>query len=213
MLPLTVSVLKVWLAERAGVGSDPLFPTICIGDRAEACLEAFASRERVPFGEALRRCDEVQGMAPRSAKAVREFADLMDELRALVIGNMPPAEVLDAVLDRTGYLTELAESSDPQDESRVKNLSELVGVAREFEERVPDGGVLADAVQQWAFCSMRGSPGARAYHQALRARNIGHQAAIRQLANRQVGILHGCLKHRTVYDEQKAWPPHATAAA
>jgi len=165
-----------------------------IGDRAEACLEAFASRERVPFGEALRRCDEVQGMAPRSAKAVREFADLMDELRALVIGNMPPAEVLEAVLDRTGYLTELAESSDPQDESRVENLSELVGVAREFEERVPDGGVLADAVQQWAFCSMRGSPGARAYYQALRARNIGHQAAIRQLANRQVGILHGCLK-------------------
>ncbi len=112
-----------------------------IGDRAEACLEAFASRERVPFGEALRRCDEVQGMAPRSAKAVREFADLMDELRALVVGNMPPAEVLEAVLDRTGYLTELAESSDPQDESRVENLSELVGVAREFEERVPDGGV------------------------------------------------------------------------
>ena len=112
-----------------------------IGDRAEACLEAFASRERVPFGEALRRCDEVQGMAPRSARSVREFADLMDELRALVAGNMPPAEVLEAVLDRTGYLTELAESTDPQDESRVENLSELVGVAREFEERVPEGGV------------------------------------------------------------------------
>ncbi|MCW2679410.1 MAG: ATP-dependent helicase PcrA [Frankiales bacterium] len=112
-----------------------------IGDRAEACLEAFASRERVPFAEALRRCDEVGGMATRSAKAVREFADLMDELRALVAGNMPPAEVIEAVLDRTGYLTELAQSTDPQDESRVENLSELVGVAREFSERVPDGGV------------------------------------------------------------------------
>lgn len=72
---------------------------------------------------------------------------------------------------------------------------------------------LADAVQQWAFSSMRGSPGARAYYLSLRARKIGHQAAIRQLANRQVGILHGCLKHRTLYDEQKAWPHHATAAA
>ena len=72
---------------------------------------------------------------------------------------------------------------------------------------------LADAVQQWAFCSMRGSPGARAYYLSLRARNIGHQAALRQLANRQVGILHGCLKHRTPYSEQKAWPQHATAAA
>ena len=54
---------------------------------------------------------------------------------------MPPAEVLEAVLDRSGYLKELSESTDPQDESRIENLSELVGVAREFEERVPDGGL------------------------------------------------------------------------
>ena len=114
-----------------------------IGDRAEACLEAFSSRERVPFAEALRRCDEVLGMAPRSAKAVREFADLMDELRELVAGNMPPAEVLEAVFDRTGLLAELVASTDPQDESRVENLAELVGVAREFNERVPEGGVAA----------------------------------------------------------------------
>jgi DNA helicase-2/ATP-dependent DNA helicase PcrA len=112
-----------------------------IGDRAEACIEAFASRERITFAAALQRCDEVPGMAARSAKNVQEFANLMDELRALVEGKMPPAEVLEAVLDRTGYLKELTESVDPQDESRVENLSELVGVAREFEERVPDGGV------------------------------------------------------------------------
>jgi DNA helicase-2/ATP-dependent DNA helicase PcrA len=112
-----------------------------IGDRAEACIEAFASRERIGFAAAVRRCDEVPGMAARSAKAVTEFADLMDELRALVEGNMPPAEVLEALLDRTGYLAELAASTDPQDESRVENLAELVGVAREFSERVPDGGV------------------------------------------------------------------------
>ncbi len=112
-----------------------------IGDKAEACLTSFAERERIGFGDALRRCDEVTTLAPRSAKAVREFADLMDELRTLVQGGMPPAEVLEAVLDRTGYLAELAASSDPQDESRVENLSELVGVAREFNERVPEGGV------------------------------------------------------------------------
>jgi DNA helicase-2/ATP-dependent DNA helicase PcrA len=112
-----------------------------IGDRAEACIEAFASRERIGFAAAVRRCDEVPGLVPRSAKAVTDFADLMDELRALVEGNMPPAEVLEAVLDRTGYVAELAASTDPQDESRVENLAELVGVAREFSERVPDGGV------------------------------------------------------------------------
>jgi len=112
-----------------------------IGDRAQACLEAFASRERIPYAQALVRCEEVPGMAPRSAKAVADFAALMDELRTLVDGGMPPAEVTEAVLDRTGYLSELAASVDPQDESRVENLAELVGVAREFSERVPDGGV------------------------------------------------------------------------
>jgi DNA helicase II / ATP-dependent DNA helicase PcrA len=114
-----------------------------IGDRAEACLEAFAARERIGFADALTRCGEVPGMAARSARAVREFADLLDELRALVEGGMPPAEVLEAVLDRTGYLAELAASPDPQDESRVENLAELVGVAREFNERFPDGDVAA----------------------------------------------------------------------
>ncbi|HEV7680052.1 MAG TPA: transposase, partial [Candidatus Dormibacteraeota bacterium] len=64
---------------------------------------------------------------------------------------------------------------------------------------------LGDAVHQWAFCSMRGSPGARAYYDALRKRGIGHQAALRQLGNRLVGILHGCLKTNTSYNEATAW--------
>ena len=72
---------------------------------------------------------------------------------------------------------------------------------------------LGDAVHQWAFCSLRGSPGATAYYQALRSRNIGHQAALRQLANRLVGILHGCLRHHTHYDEHTAWAHRTTAAA
>ncbi len=72
---------------------------------------------------------------------------------------------------------------------------------------------LADALQQWAFASMRRSPGARAYYDALRERKIGHQAALRQLANRHVGILHGCLKTRTLYNENTAWPTRNTAAA
>ncbi len=59
---------------------------------------------------------------------------------------------------------------------------------------------------------MRGSPGARAYYQALRDRSIGHQAALRQLSNRLVGILHGCLKTRTPYDEHIAWNRQKTPA-
>ena len=72
---------------------------------------------------------------------------------------------------------------------------------------------LGDALQQWAFCSLRGSPGATAYYQQLRDRKIGHQAALRQLANRLVGILHGCLKTHTTYDEHTAWAHHSTTAA
>jgi Transposase IS116/IS110/IS902 family len=72
---------------------------------------------------------------------------------------------------------------------------------------------LGDAVHQWALGALRGSPGARAYYDAMRARNIGHHAALRQLGNRPVGILHGCLKTRTRYDENTAWAHHTTAAA
>jgi transposase len=72
---------------------------------------------------------------------------------------------------------------------------------------------LADALHQWAFCAMRGSPGARAYYQQLRDRGIGHQAALRQLGNRLVGILHGCLKTGTAYDEHTAWAHQTSAAA
>lgn len=56
-----------------------------------------------------------------------------------------------------------------------------------------------------AYAALSGSPGARAYYDELRDRHIGHHAALRQLANRLVGILHGCLKTATVYDEATAW--------
>jgi hypothetical protein len=67
---------------------------------------------------------------------------------------------------------------------------------------------LADALHQQAFCALRASPGARAYYDSLRARGAGHHAALRQLANRLVGILHGCLKTHTLYDETTAWAHH-----
>ena len=65
---------------------------------------------------------------------------------------------------------------------------------------------LTDALQSQALSALTGSPGARAYYDKLRARGLGHNAALRQLSNRLVGILHGCLKTRTRYDETTAWP-------
>ncbi|HZM74855.1 MAG TPA: IS110 family transposase [Candidatus Limnocylindrales bacterium] len=67
---------------------------------------------------------------------------------------------------------------------------------------------LVDAVGLQAFCALKASPGARAYYDRQRARGAGHRAALRQLGNRLVGILHGCLKTGTCYDENTAWAQH-----
>jgi hypothetical protein len=66
---------------------------------------------------------------------------------------------------------------------------------------------LADAIYLWAFASLTASPGARAFYDAHRAAGDGHHQALRALGNRLVGILHGCLKTATAYDEAKAWAP------
>jgi transposase len=72
---------------------------------------------------------------------------------------------------------------------------------------------LVDALMTQAFASLRNSPGARAYYDRQRARGLSYNAALRQLANRLVGILHGCLKTGTPYDEATAWSHHLTEAA
>ncbi|RYJ24956.1 ATP-dependent DNA helicase UvrD/PcrA [Streptomyces sp. L-9-10] len=105
-----------------------------IGDRAEAMIDALALRERITFPQALRRVDEAYGMAARSANAVKRFNTLMEELRTVVESGAGPATVLEAVLERTGYLAELQASTDPQDETRIENLQELAAVALEFEQ-------------------------------------------------------------------------------
>jgi transposase len=72
---------------------------------------------------------------------------------------------------------------------------------------------LYDAVDQWAFCALQSSPGARAFYDQHRAAGDLHHQALRALGNRLVGILHGCLRHHTHYDEYKAWAHRQPAAA
>ena len=71
---------------------------------------------------------------------------------------------------------------------------------------------LIDALTRQAFTALTTSPGARTYYDQLRALGLSHYTALRQLANRLVGILHGCLKSRTCYDEATAWPQHTAKA-
>lgn len=112
-----------------------------IGERAEAMIDALSQREKISFPQALRRVDEAYGMAARSTNAVKRFNALMEDLRTIVESGAGPATVLEAVLERTGYLAELQASTDPQDETRIENLQELAAVALEFEqERGEDSG-------------------------------------------------------------------------
>ena len=72
---------------------------------------------------------------------------------------------------------------------------------------------LADACYLWAFAALSTSPGARAFYDARRASGDTHNRALRALANRLVGILHGCLRHHTPYDEHTAWAHRTQLAA
>ncbi len=132
----TVSLRRVLNTPRRG-----------IGDRAQACLEVLAERERIPFGAAVARARQAPGINPRSLAAVEGFQALIDALRTLVEAGSGPATVLEAVYEETGLLRELQASSDPQDETRVENLRELEAVAREYEEANPEG-TLGDFLEQ-----------------------------------------------------------------
>ena len=71
---------------------------------------------------------------------------------------------------------------------------------------------LYDAIDQWAFCTLQQSPGCRHFYDQRRATGDLHHQALRALGNRLVGILHGCLKHQTTYDEHTAWAHRHTTA-
>jgi DNA helicase-2/ATP-dependent DNA helicase PcrA len=130
----TVSIRRILNTPRRG-----------IGDRAEACVEALSTRDRISFGAALRKAADAPGISTRAVNGINDFVALLDGLRELA-ETAPPEEVLEAALARTGYLAELEDSLDPQDAGRVENLQELVSVAREYTERAEaTAAALADA--------------------------------------------------------------------
>jgi DNA helicase-2/ATP-dependent DNA helicase PcrA len=115
-----------------------------IGDRAEACIAALAERERIPFIAALGRPEDAPAIATRSVTAIKGFTGLLEELRAVAErDDTGVADLLEAIVEKSGYLAELRASHDPQDETRIENLAELVAVAREFDETRAETGEVA----------------------------------------------------------------------
>ena len=137
-----------------------------IGDRAEACVAVYAENTGASFNDALQAAAEgrVPMLNTRSEKAIASFVQLLDSLRGGLDGEL--GDLVEAVLDRTGYRRELESSTDPQDLARLDNLNELVSVAHEFsidlanaqalreeegtpqDEDVPDTGVLAQFLER-----------------------------------------------------------------
>jgi DNA helicase-2/ATP-dependent DNA helicase PcrA len=140
-----------------------------IGDRAEACVAVYAENTGSSFADALDAAAEgkVPLLNSRSVKAIAGFVEMLDELRGRLDSSQGDlGELVEAVLDRTGYRPELESSNNPQDLARLDNLNELVSVAHEFatdlanaaaldessdlpeDEDVPDTGVLAEFLER-----------------------------------------------------------------
>lgn len=135
-----------------------------IGDRAEACVAVYAENTGASFNDALQAAAEgrVPMLNTRSEKAIASFVQMLDGLRAKLDDEL--GDLVEAVLERTGYRRELESSSDPQDLARLDNLNELVSVAHEFstdlanaqalaedepvDEDIPDTGVLAQFLER-----------------------------------------------------------------
>ncbi len=121
-----------------------------IGAQSESMVAAHAERHNISFGAALDDLDNVLGLGTRAIKNLTEFRDMLTAVRALAADAASPAEILDEILDASGYLATLRESSDPQDASRVENLAELHAVAQEFTDENP-GATLGDFLERVAL--------------------------------------------------------------
>jgi hypothetical protein len=196
---------------------------------ADARAEQIQAVLRAP---ALRQPAAVQAAyATIAATQIRLLITLADQISALEevlaqgFGRHPAAEIYTSLPGRGVILGArvLSEFGDDphryHDAKARKNYAGTSPITRASGRktvvlaRYARNRRLGDAIHQWAFCALTGSPGARAYYDTLRGRGIGHHAALRQLGNRLVGILHGCLKTRTPYDEATAWAHQQTAAA
>ncbi len=141
-----------------------------IGDRAEACVSVYAENTGSSFADALQAAAEgkVPMLNSRSEKAIAAFVELLDDLRGHLDEDL--GDLVEAVLERSGYRRELESSTDPQELARLDNLNELVSVAHEFstdqanaaalaaegnleDEDVPDTGVLAAFLERVSLVS------------------------------------------------------------
>ena len=106
-----------------------------IGDTSLDYVDQFANTCGISFWQGLLRCNEITSVPVRAAQAIGDFTSMISALIVLVEAKVKPSVIVEAALEQSGLLKELADSTDPQDEVRVENLKELVAVSMEYEER------------------------------------------------------------------------------
>lgn len=113
-----------------------------LGTRAEATLDAYASEHAISFWEAIEQLESNTQITARTANPLKKFRALMQELRVFAQEHdAKPSTIVSQVLSASGLLEELQRSNDPQDASRVDNLSQLQSVAAEYEQNTPDASL------------------------------------------------------------------------
>lgn len=179
-------------------------------------------------GEHLGRPDVITAAyAVTTRSAVTVLTTLVEQVKTLQVqvdahfGQHPDAEI---IMSQPGLGTilgarVLAEFGDDPDRyasakcrknyAGTSPITRASGKKKAVLARYVHNDRLVDALLAQAYSALSSSPGARAYYDRQRARGQDHNPSLRQLANRLVGILHGCLKTRTLYDEATAWAQHA----
>lgn len=110
-----------------------------LGVRAEGLISSYADAHDTTFFGAIEHMEQIEGMSARTTKPLGVFRDMMHGLADFAKDHdTKPSEVVAEVLSKSGILEELQRSEDPQDASRVDNLSQLQSVAAEFEQNTPD---------------------------------------------------------------------------
>jgi hypothetical protein len=193
--------------------------------RAEAIATVLRA-EHLALSDAL---TEAYGISVRSLVAVlstmvAQAATLEGEVERC-FGQHPDAEIITSqpglgVVLWARVLAEFGDDKDRYADAKARRnyagtspITKTSGKSRVVLARYARNKRLADALHQQAFAALTASPGARAFYDHHRARGATHHQALRALSNRLVGILDGCLRHRTTYDEATAWAHRQPAAA
>ena len=196
-----------------------------ITERAEEITRALRSPQLEAPELVSRAYGDVVGSTVRIVAEMTKQIDKLGRDLAASFEGHPDAEILRSlpglgVVLGARILAEFGDDPDRYADPKARKnyagtspITKASGRSKVALARFARNRRLADALEMWAFCSLSCSPGARRYYDAHRGKGQTHRRALRSLANRWVGILHGCLRHRERYTEERAWPTLEEAAA